>query len=77
MIAGIVYAFSEKIQLPAKEVFHMNEKQRANGAKKVPVKTVCTSAGMRKDRVRPLTHAPLPDEQSVREEMHWVMENQK
>ena len=55
----------------------MNEKQRANGAKKAPVKTVCTSAGMRKDRVRPLTHAPLPDEQSVREEMHWVMENQK
>ena len=55
----------------------MNEKQRTNGAKKVPVKTVCTSAGMRKDRVRPLTHAPLPDEQSVREEMHWVMENQQ
>ena len=50
----------------------MNEKQRANGAKQV-----CTSAGRRKDRVRPLTHAPLPDEQSVREEMHWVMENQK
>ncbi len=55
----------------------MNEKQRATRGKKVPVKTVCTSAGMRKDRVRPLTHTPLPDEQSVREEMHWVMENQK
>lgn len=55
----------------------MNEKSRAARGKKVPVKTVSTPAGMRRDRVRPVTRTPLPDEESVREEMHWVMENQK
>ena len=55
----------------------MKNKQPPTQPKKIPAKTVCTPAGMRRDRVRPLTHAPLPDEQSVRDEMHWVMENQK
>lgn len=43
----------------------------------LPAHTQYTNAGMRRDKVRPVVHTPLPDEDSVIEEMQWVMENQK
>lgn len=42
-----------------------------------PARTEYTHAGMRRDSRRPDTGAPVPDDQSVEEEMRWVMENQK
>lgn len=50
---------------------------KVQSGRPVPVHTDYTHAGMRRDSVRPVVHTPLPNEESVTEEMHWVMENQK
>ena len=42
-----------------------------------PARTEYTHAGMRRDGHRPDTGAPVPNDESVEEEMRWVMENQK
>lgn len=58
----------------------MNKQDKtSHGQKKypVPARTEYTHAGMRRDSRRPVTGTPVPNDESVVEEMHWVMENQK
>ncbi|WP_458862636.1 hypothetical protein [Acidaminobacterium chupaoyuni] len=53
-----------------------NEKPKVHPAP-IPAETKITHAGMRRDRIRAKSRGPMPDESSVIDEMHWVMENQK
>lgn len=54
-----------------------DETSRGKQRAPIPARTEYTHAGMRRDRRRPDTGAPAPDDESVEEEMRWVMENQK
>ena len=49
----------------------------ARPGRPLPAYTEYTHAGMRRDSVRPVVRTPVPDDESVVEEMHWVMENKK
>lgn len=54
-----------------------DKKSQAKNQAPAPARTEYTHAGMRRDSRRPVTGTPVPNDESVVEEMRWVMENQK